>query len=68
MSLKALHLVFVTASVLLTGWLSVWFFQAYAESKQTTDLVLGSGSAVSVLTLLFYGRYVFKKLKNISYL
>lgn len=68
MSLKALHLVFVTASVALTGWLAVWFFQAWADSKDRTDLVLGIGSALGALALVVYGRLVFKKLKNLSYL
>ena len=68
MSLKALHLVFVTASVGLTGWLAVWFFKAWSESKGRTDLVLGIGSAVCAVALLVYGRVVFKKLKNLSYL
>lgn len=68
MSLKALHLVFVTACVSLTVWLAVWFFRAHAESKEQTDLVLGISSAVSAVILLVYGRVVFKKLKNISYL
>jgi hypothetical protein len=68
MSLKALHLVFVTASVALTGWLAVWFFQAWSESQDRTDLVMGIGSAVCAVTLVVYGRLVFKKLKNLSYL
>jgi hypothetical protein len=68
MSLKALHLVFVTASVALTAWLAVWFLQAWGESKDRTDLALGIGSAVCAVALVVYGRLVFKKLKNISYL
>lgn len=68
MSLKALHLVFVTASVALTGWLALWFYRAWSESHERTDLILGIASAVSAVALLVYGRVVFKKLKNISYL
>ncbi len=68
MSLKALHLVFVTASVALTVWLSIWFLQTWSDSRERTDLVLGIGSALSAMVLLVYGRLVYKKLKNISYL
>jgi hypothetical protein len=68
MSLKALHFVFVTAAVALTAWLAVWFFQSWAESKERTELILGIGSAVSAVALVVYGRLVFKKLKNLSYL
>jgi hypothetical protein len=52
----------------LTGWLAVWFFQAWSESQDRTDLVMGIGSAVCAVTLVVYGRLVFKKLKNLSYL
>ncbi len=68
MSLKALHIVFVIAATLLTAGLAVWFIRNHAETKQTTDLVLGISSAVSSLVLVVYGRAVYKKLKNISYL
>ncbi len=68
MSLKALHIVFVTAATLLTAGLAFWFLQQHSETKQTVDLVLGVGSAVSSVVLVVYGRIVFKKLKNISYL
>ena len=68
MSLKALHIVFVTAATLLTAGLAYWFLRNHSETKQTVDLVLGVGSAVSAVALLVYGRIVFKKLKNISYL
>lgn len=68
MSLKALHIVFVTAATLLTAGLAFWFLQNHSETKQTADLVLGLSSAVSAVVLVIYGRIVFKKLKNISYL
>ncbi len=68
MSLKALHLVFVTASVALTGWLALWFYRAWSDSREQTDLILSIASAASAAALLVYGRAVFKKLKNISYL
>jgi hypothetical protein len=68
MSLKALHIVFVTAAVLLTAWLTAWFFQSWRSSGERTELVLCVGSACSALALLVYGRALLKKLKNISYL
>ena len=69
MSLKALHIVFVTASVVLAAVVAVWGFNNYFSPEGTrTDLVYGIASVVSGLALLVYGRYFLKKLKNVSYL
>jgi len=68
MSLKAFHLVFVTASVLLAFGCAAWSLMNYFEAKRAADLVFGVCSAVIGLGLIFYGRYFLKKLKHISYL
>ncbi len=68
MSLKALHIVFVTAATLLTAGLAFWFLRNHSETNQTADLILGVSSAACAIVLVVYGRIVFKKLKNISYL
>lgn len=68
MSLKAFHIVFVTASVLLAFGLAAWAFVNYTETRRMTDLAAGIGSSVAGVGLLAYGRYFLKKLKNISYL
>lgn len=69
MSLKALHIVFVTASVVLAAVVAVWGFSNYMSPEGTrTDLTYGIASVVSGLALLVYGRYFLKKLKNVSYL
>lgn len=59
MSLKAFHLVFVIAAILLCLGLAVW------GAKENIVLsVLGGASSV---LLAFYLRAVLKKLKNVSY-
>lgn len=68
MSLKALHIVFVTASTLLAFGFGVWELKAYQISDQRMDLLLGIGSILSGVTLIVYGKMVLKKLKHISYL
>lgn len=68
MSLKALHIVFVTASTLLAFGFGVWELKAYQASDQRMDLLLGIGALVSGLVLIVYGKMVLKKLKHISYL
>ncbi len=68
MSLKAFHLVFVTASVLLMLGLTAWCFGNYRRSDASMDLVWGAVALASAGALLVYGRYFLRKLKHISYL
>ena len=68
MSLKAFHLVFVTASVLLAFGFAAWSLMNYFEVTRTMDLVFGVGSGLIGIALIVYGRYFLKKLKHISYL
>ena len=68
MSLKALHLVFITASTGLAFVFAAWELTAYANGGQAGDLFYGIGSAICAVALIVYGRYFLKKLKNISYL
>ncbi len=68
MSLKAFHVVFITASVLLAfgfGWFEL---SRYQDTRDTVDLWLGCGSSGAGIGLVAYGIYFLKKLKNISYL
>ena len=68
MSLKAFHIVFVTVSILLTLGFGVWSLVQFSEAKRPLDLVFGIGSLLAAVGLVFYGKYVLKKLKDISYL
>ena len=68
MSLKALHVVFVTACLALAGFLAVWSFMEYGSTRSSWWLTGGVGSCLSMVALLVYGRYFLKKLKHISYL
>ena len=68
MSLKAFHIVFVVASVLLCLGFGLWELHSWQESGGRTDLILGVSSLVAAVGLLVYGWFFLKKLKNISYL
>jgi len=68
MSLKAFHIVFVTLSILLAFGFGAWCFNQYGDSHRTADLLYGLGSVAAGVGLTFYGKYVLRKLKNISYL
>ena len=68
MSLKAFHLVFITASVLLSFGFGAWSLVGFSDYGRMVDLVFGIGSVGVGVGLIVYGRYVLRKLKHISYL
>jgi hypothetical protein len=68
MSLKAFHIVFVTASILLAVLFGIWSLMNYFKGGGLSDLLFGVGSLAVAVALGFYERYALKKLKNISYL
>ncbi len=69
MSLKAFHLVFIIASILLALGFGGWSLMNYYSAQgQRLDLALAVASAVVAVALVFYERYFLKKLKNVSYL
>ena len=69
MSLKAFHIVFVTASTLLAFGFGAWaLWQYFGNSRALADLVMGIASIVAGFALIVYGKFFLKKLKHISYL
>ena len=68
MTLKAFHLVFITASVMLSFGFGAWSLVGFSDYGRTVDLVFGIGSVGVGVGLIVYGRYVLRKLKHISYL
>jgi hypothetical protein len=69
MSLKAFHLIFITAASALAFGCGVWELRNYwSTDGRMMDLAIGAGSLAAGVALLLYERYFFKKLKHISYL
>jgi heme/copper-type cytochrome/quinol oxidase subunit 2 len=69
MSLKAVHLVFVTVLTALTLGCGIWFLKAYAAAtEEKSNLVIGILFLVACVGVIVYGRYFLKKLKKVSYL
>ena len=68
MSLKALHIVFITASIILALLFGAWSLKAYFDGGARSHLWYGVGSFVIAVALIVYGRAVLKKMKHISYL
>lgn len=69
MSLKAIHIVFVVASSLLSVFFGLWSWREFAGPEGTAiHLVYALFSLAALGGLLAYGRYFLRKLKHISYL
>ena len=69
MSLKAIHLIFVSALTALSFGCAIWKFLDYRGENGTTGDLLFSLAAVGVgIVVIIYGRYFLKKLKKMSYL
>jgi hypothetical protein len=69
MSLKAFHIIFITASTILAFGFGIWTVQRYMVGDGSSlELVLGIASLVLGVGLIWYGRYFLKKLKDIGYL
>ena len=68
MSLKAVHLIFVTALMSLCFGSGVWKFRQYRAEQSPTDLVWAIVGLLLGVAVVFYGRYFLKKLKHLDYL
>jgi len=69
MSLKAFHVIFITAASALSFGCGAWAIRNYAGPEgKTSDLLFGVGCLLVGIGLIVYERYFLKKLKNVSYL
>ena len=68
MSLKAFHIVFIAASILLAFGFSAWAFINSGDEAGNGLRAYGIGSAVAGVALIGYAVYVVRKLRNVSYL
>jgi hypothetical protein len=69
MSLKAFHVIFITAASAMAFGCGVWGIKNYfSPDGRLVELIFGIGAIVVGVALIIYERYFLKKLKNISYL
>ncbi len=69
MSLKAFHLIFITAATVLAVGCAAWGLTGFfSPGGSAWDLVFGLGSLAAAVGLILYERYFLKKLKRVSYL
>lgn len=68
MSLKAFHVIFITAASILAFGFGVWLIREYRGDAGAGYLIGGIASLMVGLGLLVYERFFLKKLKNESFL
>lgn len=69
MSLKALHIVFVCATLALDLFVGGWaWLKFFSEERTMTHLIYGCGSIVMIGVIVWYARYFLRKLRTLSYL
>jgi hypothetical protein len=69
MSLKAFHIVFVIASVLLALGFGLWALIESAQPDRGAGMiVMGVAALVVAAGMIVYGVWFLRKLKNVSYL
>jgi hypothetical protein len=69
MSLKAFHVLFITASSVLAVGCAVWGLRDFfSQDGRASDLIFGLGSLAVGIGLILYERHFLKKLKRVSYL
>lgn len=68
MSLKAFHLVFIIASIVLAFGFGIWLAVAFFHEGGVVNLIAALASFGAGVGLIFYERYFLKKTKNLSYL
>ena len=66
MSLKAFHLVFITASSALAAGCGIWWLTDFLCGRSSVLGLISSFLAVAVsMGLIFYERYFLKKVKSV---
>ena len=69
MSLKAFHVIFISAASALAFGCGVWELRNYwSPEGRTSDLVVGIASVLAGVGLIVYERYFLKKTRNMSFL
>lgn len=68
MSLKAFHIVFMIASILLALVMIGWAATHYRSEGDGASLALLVVSSAGAVAMLVYGRWFMKKLRHVSYL
>ena len=67
MSLKAVHIFFVTIATLTAAGFGWWLVLSYQATGNGLDLVLAILALLGAVALPFYGAWFLKKMEKVSY-
>jgi hypothetical protein len=68
MSLKAFHLIFISAASAMCVGCAIWGVKNFLADGGAFDLLFAIGAFVAGVGLIVYERYFLKKFKDVSYL
>lgn len=68
MSLKAFHIIFILASLALSVGFGAWGVIHYQATAQASFLIMGIGSFLAGVVLMWYGPWFLRKYKDLSFL
>ena len=57
---------FIVLSIVLAFGFAAWSLMSYSNGKRTLDLIFGVIGLGAGMALIFYFKFVLKKLKNMS--
>lgn len=66
MSLRVVHLVFISCATILAAFFAAWAGGQYQEVHRTGYAVTAAGSAVAALALALYGTAFQRKTRRLS--
>jgi hypothetical protein len=66
MSLRIFHIVFISVSVALTLYLTVWGVHEFMVARSSLGITMAVVGLVGGASLVWYGKRVFHKLKELS--
>lgn len=68
MSLKAFHVVFIAAALVLAGWTGWWSWNHWQSGAGGGWLALALACVAAMVGLVVYGVWFLKKTRGVSYL
>ena len=68
MSLKAMHILFVTCSIALALCFGAWLLHDYSQTHDRAEMVIGYVSCGVGVLLVIYAKAILRKLRQISFL
>ena len=67
MSLKAVHVFFVTVATLIAAGFGLWSIQQYGATGSAGDLLMTIRAVAAAIGLPIYGFWFLRKLKKVGY-